>query len=275
MTQTLNNSSTDKIIYTLSIQVSLNGLSFCVSDTEGQIIFLNQDNFGIQLTPEQVLDKIKYALDHHPELQITINTIEIIYQNNLYAIVPKTLFDPNLLKEYLQFNIKILATDFIAYDEMDQHELVSVYIPYTNINNFFFETFGSFTYKHSTTVLIDSLLTKEKNNDRTTVYAHMGKKSFDLIVIKKGKLILCNSYRYETSEDFIYYLMFTAEQLGLNPEEFKLLFLGHIDKDSDCYTLAYTYVRHVDIGSRSDTVRLSDRFSDIATHEHFVILSHF
>lgn len=275
MTQTSKKSNTSGTKYILSIQVSLNGLSFCIINSDKEIVTLEQDNFGISLSPEQVLDKIKYTIDQNHHLKHDFDTVEVIYQNDLYTCVPKALFNKELLKEYLKYNVKVLQNDFIAYDELDQHEIAIVYIPYTNINNFFFETFGSFTYKHSSTILIDSILSKEKNSDTTRVFAHMNSKSFDIVVVTKGKLVLNNSYIYENSEDFLYYIMFTAEQLRLNPEEFQLIFLGKISPDSQCHKIAHKYIRHVDFGSRNNTIKIPETLSPINTHQHFVLLSHF
>ncbi len=273
MVQTTNNINT--IPNTLSIQVSLNGLSFCTLDANHQIVAIEQDNFGIQLSPEQALDKIKHTFDHNPALKADFETIEVIHQNDLYTQVPKDLFDSNILKEYLKYNVKILANDFVAYDEIDQHEIVTVYVPYANINNFFFETFGSFTYKHSTTILTSTLLSQEKNSDRIRVFSNMSDKHFDLIVLNKGKLILSNTFYHETKEDFIYYLLFTCEQLELNPEEFELVFLGDIKRDSEYLEIANTYVRNVRFGNHGRDEQYFSTIDPIDPHQHFVLLSHF
>ncbi|PKV50714.1 uncharacterized protein DUF3822 [Aquimarina sp. MAR_2010_214] len=274
MVQTINN-IIDNTSKTLSIQVSLNGLSFCTVNTNNQITSIEHETFGIQLTPVQVLDKIKYTLDHNQNLKGGFDAIEVIYQNDLYTIVPKPLFSEKLLNEYLKFNTKVLQNDFIAYDELNPHNIVTVYIPYTNINNFFFDTFGSFTYKHSSTILINSLLTQEKNNDSITVYANMNDASFDIIVINKGNLILSNTYKYQTKEDFLYYLLYTTEQLQLNPEEFRLVFLGDISRNSEFFNIAYTYIRHISFGSLLKEPQIIEDVTPFEPHNHFVLLSHF
>ncbi|WP_109438354.1 DUF3822 family protein [Aquimarina sp. AU119] len=274
MVQTISN-TIDNTSKKLSIQVSLNGLSFCTVDTNNQVTAIEQENFGIRLTPEQVLDKIKYTFDRNENLKESFTTIEVIHQNDLYTIVPKPLFNETLLKDYLKFNVKVLDNDFITYDELDQHDLVTVYIPYTNINNFFFDTFGSFTYKHTNTILINTLLTKEKNSESITVFVNMNSIVFDLIVINKGHLILSNTFNYETKEDFLYYLMYTTEQLNLNPEEFKLVFLGDITKNSDFHNIAYKYIRNVGFGNRSQESKFASNIMRVEPHQHFVLLSHF
>ena len=49
---------------------------------------------------------------------------------------------------------------------------------------------------------------------------------FEIIVIANKKLQLYNTFQFTSKEDFIYYVLFTAEQLKLNPEKFELLLLG-------------------------------------------------
>lgn len=275
MAQTTNNIK-DNTSNILSIQVSLNGLSFCTIDSSNQEIkTIEQDNFGIQLTPKQVLDKIKYTLDHNPALLGSFETVEVIYHNDLYALVPKPLFNEDILREYLKYNIKVLENDFIAFDELEQHDIVSVYVPYTNINNFFFDTFGSFNYNHASTILVGALLTQQKNSDNTSVFVNINEKFFDLIIIKKGKLILGNTYRYETKEDFLYYLLFATEQIGLNPEEFRLVFLGNVTKEDECYKIAHHYIRNISFGNYSRDLKISPDITPFEPHQHFVLLSHF
>ena len=69
------------------------------------------------------------------------------------------------LADYLKFNSKILKSDFIAYDDIRHNEAVNVYVPYVNINNFIYEHFGSFTYRHYSTIVIDEILKVEKDAD--------------------------------------------------------------------------------------------------------------
>jgi hypothetical protein len=48
---------------------------------------------------------------------------------------------------------------------------------------------------------------------------HFSEGHFEIIVIQNQKLLLFNSFDYQTP-DFIYYVLFTAEQLSLNPKTF-------------------------------------------------------
>jgi len=49
------------------------------------------------------------------------------------------------------------------------------------------------------------------------MFVNLDNKHFEIVVIANNKLILYNSFKYQTKEDYIYYILFTAEQLELNP----------------------------------------------------------
>jgi hypothetical protein len=75
---------------------------------------------------------------------------------------------------------------------------------------------------------------------------HFSEGHFEIIVIQNQKLLLFNSFDYQTPEDFIYYVLFTAEQLSLNPENFPLELIGNIDSEI-FFKIAYKYIRNVSL----------------------------
>ena len=90
------------------------------------------------------------------------------------------MFDPNELPNYLKFNTKILANDLLEYDEIPAFEMVNVYVPFVNINNFLYELFGDFEFKHHGTVLIESLLSSNAHSSEGICYAYVTADELDL-----------------------------------------------------------------------------------------------
>jgi len=229
----------------LSIQVSLNGLSFCILDQqEKKIIYFKKVDFDKQLDPIKILSQIELTYESEKELNQPIDDVVLLFTNSLFTLVPEMLFDENNAASYLKFNTKILKTDFIAFDKIDK-EIVNVYIPYANITNYFFDKYGEFEYRHSLSVLIESLLNTNREDTKVHVYLHVHLNTYELVIIENNKLIFANSFEYETKEDFLYYLLFTAEQLNLDPREFELIMLGDISKDSEEYKMAWDYIRNI------------------------------
>ncbi|MEE9407719.1 MAG: DUF3822 family protein [Polaribacter sp.] len=230
----------------LSIQFNLDGFSFCISNNVSkETIYFSEYTFSeTKLTPESLLLKIKEVFKNDTHLQHDFSNVTVIHQNNLATLVPNKYFNEDKLAEYLNFNIKTLATDFIAFDEIENIKAKSVYVPYVNINNYLFQNFGEFEYKHHTTALIKKII-ETTNTTTKTMFVNVSKSTFDVIVIKNKKLLFSNSFSFETKEDFIYYILFVAEQLELNTEEFPLYFTGNIEVTSETYKITFEYVRNI------------------------------
>ncbi len=271
-----SNSLDQNHIKDLSIQISLNGLSFCILNrTSNTIEFLQHKPFDKKVNPAEACNHLKKCLTNHSELQRTFSSVLVIFQNELSNLVPKALFDENQSADYLKFNSKILKSDFISHDELAINGSVNVYVPYMNINNFIFDTFGVFEYKHASTILIDTFLQKESNSEDATMYLNVNHQHFELVAIKDKKLVLYNSFEFSTKEDVIYYLLFTIEQLHLNPETVKIKLMGLIEKEDPLYNIIYTYIRFVEFFNPSYNFGFNTELNPKHQHHNAIILNSF
>ncbi len=260
----------------LSIQVSLNGLSFCVLNPDTNTIeFLKHCHSEKQMLPIEILGLLKNTITSEPALQEDFNNILVIHENDLSSLVPKPLFNEEYLADYLKFNAKILKTDYIAYDELKTNDSVNVYVPYVNINNYIYGNYGDFIFKHHSSVLVEEVLKLEKNATKAKMYVNVAYDHFEIVVVENGVLKLYNTFEYETKEDFIYYILFTSEQLGLNPEKFELIFTGDVDFKNELYTIAFKYVRFVFFAKRMDNFKFADDAQPDNENDDFVILHSF
>ena len=260
----------------LSIQINLNGLSFCIlNKTLNTIEFLKTINFENKLTPFEVLNRLKAELSSNTVFSEDFDSVLIIHQNELATLVPIAFYDKNHKADYLKFNSKILRTDFITEDDLSSIESVNVYVPYVNINNYIFETFGPFIYKHSSTVLIDAILQKDKASEDSVIYININENTLELLVLDKGQLQLFNVFEYHSKEDFIYYVLFVFEQLKLDVETTPIKLSGTIDKDDELYAIIYTYVRHINFIDNHFNFEISNTIKNHGLHHHYLILNSF
>ncbi len=268
-----NNSVIQKSYKKLSIQVSLNGLSFCCRDTlSGQLISFEKidfSNFPKSFTIENSLWK---SMLDFSDLTKSYDEIVVLHENNLSTFVPKPLFDEEYKGSYLQYNTKVFETDYFAVDEMGKHEMVNVYVPYVNINNYLIDQFGSFEYQHFSSILVSKLLDLSKNDEAQNMFVHVASTHFEIIVIQNQKLLLYNSFEYQTAEDFLYYLLFTAEQLHLNPESMKLFILGECSENDALSQKAYQYVRNIALLDVSE-LQKTNSFSTQENRTHFILFN--
>ena len=266
----MSDSITNKNYNKLSILVSLNGMSFCCFDTiSGKPTVLKNVHFDTFIKSSRIEDLFESVYKNNPELSEKYDEVKVIHSNTLSTFVPQPLFDEEFLASYLQYNAKVFETDFFTFDALDKYEMNNVYIPYVNMNNFFIDKYGAFEYHHANSILVSKLLDVSKNNEDRKMFVHFSENHFEIIVIQNQKLLLFNSYEYKTPEDFIYYLLFSAEQLQLNPEYFKLELLGNITEFDAYYQLAYKYIRNISLFDVSD---FHPQFLEKENRDHFILL---
>lgn len=239
----MNETITTKNYKKLSVQIGLGGMSFCCFDT------LNWEVTAITTIPfakhKAIDDQLWKAFVNYPELMWQYDEIVVLHDNNFNTFVPNALFDENFLGSYLQYNTKVFETDFFAFDAIGSYEINNVYVPLMNVNNFLIDRYGQFEYKNVNSILVAKLLDASRNVEEKQVFVHMQDSHFEIVVAQNQKLLLYNSFEYNTPEDFLYYLLFTMEQLFLNPETVKVWLLGKLDSEGEYFNLAYKYIRNV------------------------------
>lgn len=256
----------------LSIQLRSDGFCFCIIDrnteTISNVTYLAYPKTATN--PSSQLDFIKEQFEKQPLLKEKYKNVNVTHSNNLSTFVPKPFFKKENLADYLKYNIKVLQNDFIAIDTIDTADMVNVYIPHVHINNFLFDVFGGFEYKHTSTVLIDTLLKENSTSDKTKFYAHVENDIFQVVVLEGKKVRFFNTFNYKTKEDFIYYILFVAEQLKLNPEEFQLILMNDIEKESALYEIAYKYIKNIRFYEPSYSI---PKELNISNHSNFTLLN--
>lgn len=262
---------TTKIIKELSIQIHLSGLSFCISNrTLNTIDYLECITFENRLTPFDLLNKLKAELSSKTIFSDDFTTVQLIHHNELSTLVPANLYDESSNADYLKFNSKILKTDFITTDEISSKDIINVYVPYVNINNYIFETFGTFTYKHASTLFIEAVIDQNLVTEHPQIYIDINENTMLFLVVSKGDIILYNHFEFNTAQDFIYYILFTVEQLQLDTETVQLYLSGTVSKNDDLYAIAYKYIRHV-LFNDKETFNLADSIIQKQPHHNFII----
>jgi len=252
----------------LSVQISLTGLSFLMTNSRNtEVLFFKDVSFDSDYNPSEILEEIKSILSEIEESDLDFTTLTLIYATGIYTLVPKKLFDQSKASEYLKFNSKILANDFIANDAINMLDIVNVYVPLINVNNYFFDNYGEFSYYHATTVLLKHILNDTLSIEKS-VYINFQKDLIDILVFEDSRVVLSNSFIFKTSEDLIYYVLFTFEQLGIDPEKIKVKLMGNVKKDDPNYNILYKYIRNI-LFYKSDSKKIT--IAETEEHQNLIL----
>lgn len=253
----------------LSIQFSLDGFSFYISNTHNIISKFTSFEFSKAIkSPELILKEIQEIFKNEKSLQQDFEFVNVIHQNNLSSLVPNQYFKDNDLNNYLKYSIKTITTDLIVYDDLNFIKAKNVYVPFVNINNFIFQNFGEFEYKHHSSILLEKLISQSDNS--LNFFVNISQSLFDIVVLKDSQILFYNIFEYQTKEDFIYYILFTLEQLELSSEETNISLTGNIDEHSELYKILYTYVRNISFFNSKNPIYNNQ--TEIDKHSNFILL---
>ena len=179
-------------------------------------------------------------------IQRLLDGFLVIVDNNRNTFVPKEVYQEKNKAKYLDFlglnnEDSVVLTDFI--------ELADMYNVYSVSKNDY-ETVGksskNLKFQHVSSVLLTSLIKENlERTDDTRVYLNIKDQCFEMMVLKGANLLFDNNFRFKTKEDFLYFLLFSIEQLHLDAGSVPVYFLGMIEEKSKIVEMTSRYVRNI------------------------------
>ena len=176
-------------------------------------------------------------------------------------MVPESLFDKKLCLEYLKYSVRLVKNDSASFDNIDEIEAVNVYLPYTNVNNYLFDNFGSFDYYHYSTLFIKKCI-KSSHKIKNSTNLNFRGDCFDIVIFKNKKLMFHNSFNYKTKEDVLYFILSSFLQNKLKFEKTYLFVSGEIDENDDVFVFLKSFHRKISISKQINSITDKNKIID-------------
>lgn len=257
----------------LSLLVGENHFSCCVLDIKTKKYFAL---LSFSQPVSSVLDAETDFSALLPKEKDTYRSVSCAVAHRRSALVPSALFEENKPETFLQLNEPISDREDVFFNTLCNLDAKNVFTVPKDLVIVIRKHFSNAHFIHSSTVFIEGLLFRSKNlsnkESSAKVFADFYPSFFELVVLGNGKLLLNNTFRYETPEDIAYYILFVYEQLHLNPEETELTLSGEIDKTAKEHALLYTYIRHIRFAALPDEFKYSAKFDEAPKHKFFSLM---
>lgn len=263
--------------YKLSIQLSLDGFSFCILN-ETQNKFLSIESHAIHNVKniDSFCNLFRDFVENHPWLNLFFKQVSILFESQKSTLIPTPLYDEREQDNYTKLNFTLSEDQIIKTDKLVNVDAYKLYVVPKQIIDLLNNLFHGHNLSSHASVLIESLLVINKNLPASKrCYVNARNSYIDIIITEGRKLLYYNAFNYKTKEDFIYYLIFVLEQLKLNPEEIELILSGYIDKNSKLFEMVYKYVRNISFAQLSDSLGYSYIFNDIPAHQYSNLLNYY
>ncbi len=226
--------------------MSLNGLSFCITNLDrNEVIQSQQIQYYQPIALSHLPEELLNFLDKHQVMNHNYQQVLVVHNNPWFSLVPSSLYDPNCLGDYLKYNAALLADDNPAIDYLVDLDIHSVYIPFTHVNNALLDRFSTFDFIHHSSALLKKLYPVQKQLNSDKAYAYIEGHSMSLSIFKDKKLALFNVFEIQNPDELLYYLLFSFEQLALDPEIINLDLFGVINVNDANHKRICEFVKNV------------------------------
>ena len=258
----------------LSIQVNLDGFSFAILNLQEQK-YIALEHYDIQNlnSYSNLAEKIDILVNQKELLQQNFVSTSVGITHTINTLTPKALYKKEYGKEILAFNHILLKNETETRDWIPSIQAFNSYFIPEELERCLNKHFKNIVWKHDSSIIIESLIHQFKLHEGEKVYISVQKKSFDITILDGKHLKFFNSFSYKAAEDLIYYLLFSMEQLQLNPDHTPLIIIGEIEEDSEIYKLLYKYIRNINFTKRNPNYNYSFVFDQIQEHYFYKLLN--
>ncbi len=246
--------------FLLNIFLNESQLIFSIINQETKyLLHLQSYNFFQFNNQAEFYSIIRDLSDKEDLFNLSFKTTNFYLYNGYNTLIPSELFDADYLSHYFQFNFDTNTPFYYAYDVLEKQGIVNVYGIPIELKKIFEDKFKSPIFYHNSTPLIEYLCKTETEHE--AVYIYIQPHWMQIMVNQNRTPIFFNSFHYATPEDFIYYILYTYQQLKLDPETIPVFLLGEIVKDSVLFEHLYKYIRHVNMMKRPEELQIQKTFN--------------
>lgn len=252
--------------YTMSIQVSLSGLSFCILDPlrEKYIAFSNKNIEG-DLSCNDFLNTIEENIQNDDLLNYNYKNVNILWLSVKNTLIPRNYFNKEKLKDYFEFNQKLDDLDEIHFNEFKYIDAYSIYIIPSLLTNVFIKQFKQIHFYNQQIPFIEHCLLRY-HSESNLVFVNINDRFIDITITKDRKLLLYNNFAYKTEMDVIYFILYVFDQFKLNPETTEVILSGLIDKKSSMHSKLKSFISHLKFDKLPEEYTYSYTFNPIPQH---------
>ena len=257
----------------LSVYTDYESMSFCIHNrSEDKALALIDFNFsGYDIESE-----IQDIFNKEQLLDFEFGSVSVCFYSKKFTFVPQALFSENVGLSYLKFNHDIAAQESVNYDFVDAFNLVNIYTINSKIRNWFVDRFPNSVFLNFTTVFLDNIRRNYDVDKESSVFVNINDNHFQVACFSYNKLIHYNDFPYNTPEEYIFFLLYTLNQLKINPHSEHIYFLG-LDmslKNSKVGEITSSYIKHIEKKVPFDTNKIDSALMPVLkTSSYFTLLN--
>ena len=247
--------------YRMTIQYALGGLSYALLDAETHtLVALECFQSTLLADSDDLFHTLERALESKGLNNKAFQSVKGLVDNRICTLVPKPLFNEADQAKYLDFTFQVPEDYAIASEPLAAEPSINVFAQSKALQDRMLAKWKDVKFAHSSTVFINSAM---ESVPETGVFVHVRNRDFDMVIKKEGKLFFFNNFKFNTKEDFAYFLMFAMEQNGFSGHDIPVTFSGLIRPASEIVDLCGRYVKDILFVADSHVLKVSKALDEV------------
>lgn len=248
--------------YQLSIQLNLNGLSFCLYDpVQNKYVALVHRNFSY-IEFNDFLNQLEDFVTNDELLRESYKSVKLMWTTSKSALIPSDIFSLENVKTQFEFTQKMDDLDELHYNHVKYIDSVSVFTIPNPIANIFSKNYTNIQFYNQQISYIEHIFSKYHSATKK-IFINLHKEFFDIAVTEGSNLLLYTNFKYKTDMDLIYYIMNVFNQYQNKVSHTDVIISGLIHKKSETYLKLKEFIPHIKFDKHPEDFTYSYTFNKL------------
>jgi Protein of unknown function (DUF3822) len=262
--------------YRLYLVIGKDHFKLWVMDSfDKRCLMLEDYRFYSPLEVDELLTALDRIWDSHSSLKANFwQKVSVLVKAKPFTLVPQSVLEQDHLFNYLKPVVgeEKLTNHSIFMTSLAGIGAVEIFGIENELVNWFQKTYPQreVGFYHQVSPFLEGIYKLNEKQRQAQMHIFVEYNHLVLCVQRGGKLELCNIYPYRTAQDFIYFVLFVMDELGLERENCDLKIYGMISQVSEIFRLLRTYVQKINIVSvKPAWISFSHEYDNLPFHYYF------
>jgi hypothetical protein len=257
--------------YHLSIQVGLDGISFCILDIRRKKYIALRHIPLIVGKPQFLTRKLEAIFDQEEKLNGTYQSVSVDYSTNNATLIPKKYSTDENYKNIAALSFETSRNDEIRTDNLPGCNDSIVYSYPKELTTLLNRKYIDFEFRHKSIPLLASAY-NQRNEKNNSVLINFEKKYVQMIALKNFEINLYNSFYFKTESDFMYYLLNVCHNQQIDHQN-EIILSGFVADDSGYVRQLKNYLGNVQFMKPSSRFNYGNIFDKVQKHQFASLLN--
>ena len=254
--------------YRMAIQCALGGLSFALLDTETQtIVGLEFYQSDLLSDSKDLFRTLERALETKGLNNKRFKSVTYLIDNRFCTLVPEPLFNEADQAKYIDFGFQLPENYTIVSESLAFAKCRLVFAMPKDLLDKISTKWKEAKFSHSSGIFVNNNM---KNDIESGVFLQVHNRDFDMIIKKERKLSFFNNFKFNTKEDFAYFLLFAMEQNGCSGQDTPICFSGLIRPASEIIDLCGRYIKDIRFVEDPHSLQVSKTLEEVPFQYYYI-----